>query len=95
MVEADESDGSFLQYPSQIVVVTNVEADHLDNWGTPQAYFDGFVSMATRPEVRYVVTNADDPGQPNWPADWKAPAQCESLLTENLSKLRSGSLTLT
>ena len=62
VVEADESDGSFLQYPSQIVVVTNVEADHLDNWGTPQAYFDGFVSMATRPEVRYVVTNADDPG---------------------------------
>ncbi|MDW3502924.1 Mur ligase family protein, partial [Escherichia coli] len=43
VVEADESDGSFLQYPSQIVVVTNVEADHLDNWGTPQAYFDGFV----------------------------------------------------
>lgn len=62
VVEADESDGSFLQYPSQIVVVTNVEADHLDNWGTPQAYFDGFVSMATRPEVRYVVANADDPG---------------------------------
>ena len=62
VVEADESDGSFLQYPSQIVVITNVEADHLDNWGTPQAYFDGFVSMATRPEVRYVVTNADDPG---------------------------------
>lgn len=62
VVEADESDGSFLQYPSQIVVVTNVEADHLDNWGTPQAYFDGFVRMATRPEVRYVVTNVDDPG---------------------------------
>ena len=39
-----------------------MEADHLDNWGTPQAYFDGFISMATRPEVRYVVTNVDDPG---------------------------------
>ncbi|AMS06790.1 UDP-N-acetylmuramate--L-alanine ligase [Acidipropionibacterium acidipropionici] len=62
VVEADESDGSFLQYPSRIVVVTNVEADHLDNWGTPDAYFDGFVRMATRPEVRYVVANLDDPG---------------------------------
>ncbi|WP_130865073.1 UDP-N-acetylmuramate--L-alanine ligase [Acidipropionibacterium timonense] len=62
VVEADESDGSFLQYPSQIVVVTNVEADHLDNWGTPSNYFDGFVRMATRPQVRYVVACVDDPG---------------------------------
>lgn len=62
VVEADESDGSFLQYPSQIVVVTNVEADHLDNWGTPGAYFEGFVRMATRAQVRYVVANSDDPG---------------------------------
>ncbi|MFP5416805.1 MAG: Mur ligase domain-containing protein, partial [Actinomycetes bacterium] len=37
VVEADESDGSFLQYPAPIVVVTNIEADHLDNWGTPAA----------------------------------------------------------
>ncbi|WP_027588003.1 UDP-N-acetylmuramate--L-alanine ligase [Acidipropionibacterium thoenii] len=62
VVEADESDGSFLQYPSQIVVVTNVEADHLDNWGTPQAYFEGFLRMASRAQVRYVVANIDDPG---------------------------------
>lgn len=62
VVEADESDGSFLQYPSQIVIVTNVEADHLDNWGTPQRYFDGFVTMATRPQVRYVIVCVDDPG---------------------------------
>lgn len=62
VVEADESDGSFLQYPSRIVVVTNVEADHLDNWGTPDAYFDGFLRMATRPEVHHVIVCADDPG---------------------------------
>lgn len=62
VVEADESDGSFLQYPSQIVVVTNVEADHLDNWGTPQAYFEGFVRMASGPRVNYVVVDIDNPG---------------------------------
>lgn len=62
VVEADESDGSFLQYPSRIVVVTNVEADHLDNWGTPQSYFDGFVRVCTRPDVRDVVICTDDPG---------------------------------
>ncbi|MGC3954231.1 MAG: UDP-N-acetylmuramate--L-alanine ligase [Propionicimonas sp.] len=62
VIEADESDGSFLQYPAEIVVVTNIEADHLDNWGTPQAYADGFVRLALQPSVRTVVLDADDPG---------------------------------
>lgn len=62
VVEADESDGSFLQYPTQIAVITNVEADHLVNWGTPQAYADGFRAFASRPGVRHVVINCDDPG---------------------------------
>ena len=34
VVEADESDGSFLQYPAEVAVVTNVDPDHLSNWGT-------------------------------------------------------------
>jgi UDP-N-acetylmuramate--alanine ligase len=62
VVEADESDGSFLQYPAEVVAITNIEADHLDNWGTEQAYFDGFVTLARRPGVRTVVLSADDPG---------------------------------
>ncbi len=62
VVEADESDGSFLQYPTSIAVVTNVEADHLDNWGTPVAYVDGFVRFATQPGVKFLVSSADDPG---------------------------------
>ncbi len=62
VVEADESDGSFRQYPARIAVVTNVEADHLDNWGTPAAYAAGFVDFATAPGVDTVVIGADDPG---------------------------------
>lgn len=62
VVEADESDGSFTQYPSEIVVITNVGADHLVNWGTPEAYAAGFRDFATRPHVRHVVINIDDPG---------------------------------
>ncbi|MEO7587458.1 MAG: UDP-N-acetylmuramate--L-alanine ligase [Arachnia sp.] len=62
VVEADESDGSFLQYPTEIAVITNVGADHLVNWGTPEAYADGFRAFATRPHVRHVVINIDDPG---------------------------------
>ena len=62
VIEADESDGSFLQYPAEIVVITNIEADHLDNWGTPDAYADGFRRLALQPTVRTVVLDADDPG---------------------------------
>jgi UDP-N-acetylmuramate--alanine ligase len=62
VIEADESDGSFLQYPARIVVVTNVEADHLDNWGTAAAYADGFAALAAAPGVVAVVAGADDPG---------------------------------
>ena len=62
VVEADESDASFLQYPTEIAVITNVEADHLVNWGTPEAYAAGFRTFATGPTVRHVVINVDDHG---------------------------------
>lgn len=62
VVEADESDGSFLQYPTEIAVITNIEADHLVNWGTPEAYARGFRDFATQPCVKWVVINVDDPG---------------------------------
>ncbi|MCL2652390.1 MAG: UDP-N-acetylmuramate--L-alanine ligase [Propionibacteriaceae bacterium] len=62
VIEADESDGSFLQYQPQVVTVTNIEADHLDRWGTPEAYADGFATLASGPSVRCVVLSADDPG---------------------------------
>lgn len=62
VVEADESDGSFRQYPAQVVVVTNIEADHLDNWITGEAYAEGFVELASASQVELVVLSADDPG---------------------------------
>ena len=62
VVEADESDGSFLQYPAQVAVVTNVDPDHLSNWGTAQAYADGFERFATAADVAVLVVSADDPG---------------------------------
>ena len=62
VVEADESDGSFLQYPAEVVVVTNVDPDHLSNWGTAENYADGFLAFVTGDDVRLVVVSADDPG---------------------------------
>jgi len=34
VVEADESDGTFTELPAEVAVVTNVEADHLDHFGS-------------------------------------------------------------
>jgi len=62
IVEADESDGSFLQYPCEVAVVTNVDPDHLSNWGTAENYAAGFETFATGDRVRLLVISADDPG---------------------------------
>ena len=61
VAEADESDGSFLAYQPEVAIVTNVEADHLDNYGTPDKYvaaFDDFLERVSG----FVVICADDPG---------------------------------
>ncbi len=62
VVEADESDGSFLQYPAEIAVVTNVDPDHLVNWGTSENYADGFFRFASGRSLKLLVVSADDPG---------------------------------
>jgi len=62
IVEADESDGSFLQYHTQLAVITGIEADHLDNWGTPQRYAQGFEDFATGDTVSLVILDADNEG---------------------------------
>ncbi len=64
IVEADESDGSFLKLPAVAGIVTNVEADHLDHWGTFDAIEAGFVEFATGIAAAggFVVACADDPG---------------------------------
>jgi len=62
VVEADESDGTFLQYPTQVAVITNIDPDHLVNWGTAENYRAGFERFATGETVRLLVISADDPG---------------------------------
>ena len=62
VIEADESDGSFLQYPREIAVVTNIDPDHLSNWGSAENYADGFLRFAAADSVRLLVCSADDPG---------------------------------
>lgn len=63
VAEADESDKSFLNYRPTIEVVTNVEPDHLDNYGTPEAFEAAFAAFADRlVDGGLLVACADDPG---------------------------------
>lgn len=63
VAEADESDGSLLEYTPDVAVVTNIEADHLDFFGSEQAYTDVFDAFVERlaPGGALVVC-VDDPG---------------------------------
>src|SRR5438105_3062421 len=45
VVEADESDGTFLKLPSDVVIVTNVDPEHLDFYGTFEAEQQAFESF--------------------------------------------------
>ena len=64
VVEADESDGAFLLLAPVAAIVTNVEPDHLDHWGTYEAIEQGFLDFAVgvRDRDGFVVVCCDDLG---------------------------------
>ncbi len=59
VVEADESDGTFLALAPEIAVVTNVEADHLDHYGSFDALRQAFGSFLAGAAA--TVVGGDDP----------------------------------
>lgn len=61
VIEADESDGSFLLYDTAVALITNVDPDHLDHWGSREAFYEGFVRFADAAS-QAVVISSDDPG---------------------------------
>jgi UDP-N-acetylmuramate--alanine ligase len=48
VAEADESDGSFLRLTPTIAVITNIDPEHLDHYGTHERIKDAFVEFAGR-----------------------------------------------
>lgn len=63
VAEADESDGSFLNYRPEIAVVTNVEADHLDHYGSMEAFEQAFLDFAgCIAEGGTLICCTEDPG---------------------------------
>jgi UDP-N-acetylmuramate--alanine ligase len=67
VVEADESDGSFLFLSPKVAVVTNVEPDHLDHWKTFDKIEEAFVEFCklTKNRNGFAVICADDEGGKN------------------------------
>ncbi len=63
VVEADESDGSFLRLPATIAVVTNMDPEHLDHWGTAEAMTAGYDQfVGSIPFYGFAVLCIDHPG---------------------------------
>lgn len=63
VAEADESDGSFLEYAPHGAIITNLEPDHLDHHGTATAYAAVFAQFVDRITAGgFLVACADDPG---------------------------------
>ncbi|EJF89064.1 UDP-N-acetylmuramate--L-alanine ligase [Bartonella tamiae] len=73
VVEADESDGTFLKLPADIAVVTNIDPEHLDHYGSFDAVRDAFYQFVSsvpfygfgvlcvdHPEVQALVARIDD-----------------------------------
>ena len=73
VVEADESDGSFNRLPATIAVVTNIDPEHMEHWGTFDNLRDGFydfvsnipfyglaVCCTDHPEVQALVGRVTD-----------------------------------
>lgn len=62
IVEADESDGSFVHLSPYVALITNIEPDHLDHYGSLEAIYDAFGDfLSLLPDEGAAVVCADNP----------------------------------
>ena len=62
VVEADESDGSFLKLPATVAIVTNIDAEHMDHYGSFESVKKGFATFVENiPFYGYGVLCSDHP----------------------------------
>jgi len=63
VAEADESDGTFVHLPVAVGVITNIDPEHLDHYGSQTALEDAFIEFARNvPYYGALVVNGDHPG---------------------------------
>ena len=98
VVEADESDGTFLKLPADVVVVTNIDPEHLDHYGTfdkaKEAFRDfvenvpfyGFgVMCLDHPEVQALVSRITDRRVVTYGENPQAEVRFEYLRNEGIN----------
>jgi len=56
VIEADESDGSFLLYDTAVDLITNVDPDHLDHYGSIEAFHQVFADFANKSKELVVIS---------------------------------------
>ncbi|MEO1013816.1 MAG: UDP-N-acetylmuramate--L-alanine ligase [Pseudomonadota bacterium] len=96
VVEADESDGAFLRLPTTVAVVTNIDPEHLDHWGSFDALrdaFDAFVENTPfygfgvvcldHPEVQALVGRVTDRRLITYGANPQADVRAENISFTN------------
>ena len=59
VAEADESDGSFLYLPSKYSIITNVDNDHLDHYGSFESILQHFLKFAHQTEKKVILCAED------------------------------------
>ncbi|APH72769.1 UDP-N-acetylmuramate--L-alanine ligase [Aquibium oceanicum] len=95
VVEADESDGTFLKLPAEIAVVTNIDPEHLDHYGSFDKVRDAFrqfvenvpfygfgVMCIDHPEVQSLVSRIEDRRIVTYGGNPQAGVRFENLATD-------------
>jgi len=108
VVEADESDGTFVKIPSTVAVVTNIDPEHLDFYGDFEAEkeafrtfvenvpFYGFAAMCIdHPEVQALIGRISDRKIVTYGFSPQAHVRCMNLTFENGAALFDVALTST
>ncbi len=96
VVEADESDGSFLRLPTTVAVVTNIDPEHLDYWGDFESLrraFDNFIENTPfygfgvvcldHPEVQALVGRVTDRKLITYGENPQADVRAENIVFED------------
>ena len=96
VVEADESDGTFIKLPATIAIVTNIDAEHMEHYGTFDALRDAFytfvhnipfyglaVCCTDHPEVQALVGRISDRRVVTYGFNAQADVRARNLTYEN------------
>ncbi|NNU15048.1 UDP-N-acetylmuramate--L-alanine ligase [Parvularcula sp. ZS-1/3] len=96
VVEADESDGTFVRLPTTVSVITNIDPEHLDHWGDFDALRKGFdqfientpfygfgVVCLDHPEVQALVGRITDRRIVTYGLNPQADVRAENIRVEN------------